>query len=259
MRPEILWTYLGEVAYGSALSLQRELHAWCRAKRSHILLLVQHPPTVTLGYRMGEDQCRLSPQELQRLGIDLFLTERGGGATYHGPGQLVAYPVFFLPAWGLGVRSFVWSLEEVMIRVAEAYGVRAGRKPGYPGVWVGEEKLGALGIAVKNRVSLHGFALNIDLDLTPFSYIFPCGLRDKGVTSLRLHATRPVPVAEVVQGSVRAFAQVFHAHLEEVSYGKAGFGPYPKRGQMGDPQSSRKAQRPRPPYHPCPEGCPAGQ
>jgi len=189
----------------------------CRAERAHFLLLLQHPPTVTLGYRPADGHCRLAPQELLRLGIDFARAERGGGATYHGPGQLVAYPLFFLPAWKLGVKDFIWRLEEVMLRVAATYGAQAARQPTRPGVWVGEEKIGAVGIAVKNCVSLHGFALNINLDLVPFSYIVPCSLPDKGVTSLEVQTGQRISLTEVVERTVEAFSDIFAARLEEVT------------------------------------------
>jgi lipoyl(octanoyl) transferase len=230
---KIRWAYLGVVAYDAALSLQRNLHKRCRTERGHFLLLLQHPPTVTLGYRLtdgladrladglagglADRPCRLAPQELRGLGINIVRVERGGGATYHGPGQLVAYPLFFLPAWRLGVRDFIGRLEEVMLRVVAAYGVQATRQPAYPGIWVGEEKIGAVGIAIKNRVSLHGFALNVNLDLAPFSYIVPCGLPNKGVTSLRVQTGRAISLVEVVQHTVEAFSSVFAAQLEEVT------------------------------------------
>lgn len=214
---KIRWGYLGVVAYRAALSLQRNLHLRCQTERSHFLLLLQHPPTVTLGYRFAEGHCRLSPQEFLRLGIDFVRVERGGGATYHGPGQLVAYVIFFLPAWRLGVKDFIWWLEEVMLRVVAAYGVVATRKRTCPGVWVGEEKIGAVGVAIKNRVSLHGFALNIELDLAPFSYIVPCGLPDKGVTSLQVQRGQAISLTEVVGHTVEAFSDVFAARLEEMT------------------------------------------
>lgn len=216
MSRKIRWMYLGTVTYGTALSLQRKLHARCREEGSHFLLLSQHPPTVTLGYRGAEEHCCLTPQELRRLGVDFVRVERGGGATYHGPGQLVTYPLFFLPAWKLGVKDFIWRLEEVMLQVATVCGVRATRKQACPGVWVGDEKIGAVGIAIKNRVSLHGFALNINLNLAPFSYIVPCGLPDKGVTSLQAKTGQIIGMTGVVQRTVEAFSGVFAAQLEEV-------------------------------------------
>ncbi len=226
MLDKIRWAYLGMVSYADALSLQRNLHTRCRIEKSHFLLLLQHSPTVTLGYRLADrlakgiigEHCRLAPQELLGLGIDVVQIERGGGAMYHGPGQLVVYPLFFLPAWRLGVKNFIWRLEEVMLRVLAAYDVQATRQQAYPGVWVGEDKIGAVGIAIKNRASLHGFALNANLDLAPFSsYIVPCGLPDKGVTSLRVQTGQVISMAEVVQRTVEAFSNVFAVQVEEVS------------------------------------------
>lgn len=235
----IRWVYPGVVAYRAALSLQRNLHMRCQTERSHFLLLLQHSPTVTLGYhRPAEGHCRLTPQEFRRLGIDFVRVERGGGATYHGPGQLVAYVIFFLPAWRLGVKDFIWRLEEVMLRVMAAYGVEAARKRTCPGVWVGEEKIGAVGVAIKNRASFHGFALNIELDLAPFSYIVPCGLSDKGVTSLQVQTGQTVSITEVVGRTMEAFSDVFAARLEEMTDGECGFSRDPRWGEMDHRQPS---------------------
>jgi lipoyl(octanoyl) transferase len=125
--------------------------------------------------------------------------------------------IFFLPAWKLGVKDFIWRLEEVMLQVAATYSVQAIRQQAYPGVWVGEEKMGAVGVAIKNRVSLHGFALNLNLDLAPFSYIVPCGLPDKGVTSLQVQTGRTISITEVVERTVEVFSDVFAARLEEMT------------------------------------------
>jgi lipoyl(octanoyl) transferase len=176
-------------------------------------LLLEHEPTVTLGYRTGPSQGLLRPEELARRGIGVVATERGGAATYHGPGQLVAYPIFFLPAWGLGVKDFIWRLEEVAIRVARAHGVRAQRSAVQRGVWVGGKKIGAVGVAVRGRASLHGLALNVSVDLGPFSYIVPCALPGLGVTSLREQTGREPELAAVARQVAKAFAEVFGATL----------------------------------------------
>jgi len=213
---KVYWAHLGTVEYADGLLLQRNLRARSLAQGSSFLLLLEHTPTVTLGYRTTQrSACLLSTDELRRLGIGVVATERGGAATYHGPGQLVVYPLFFLPAWGLGVREFVWRLEEVGIRVASQSGVRAGRKDAYRGVWVGDKKLGAIGVAIKKRISFHGLSINVNVDLGPFSYIVPCGLRDKGITSLKGETGREIDMGGVVTCALRAFSEVFEADLEQ--------------------------------------------
>jgi lipoyl(octanoyl) transferase len=217
MRPVIYLANLGLSDYRQALCVQRVLHAHCRASGENVLVLTQHYPVVTLGYRRPREQLRLSAAELAEQGIALAEVERGGGATYHGPGQLVAYPVFSSLLRKYGVRGFVARLEEVMCGVSHGFGVAATRQPGLPGVWVGERKLGAVGIAVRGGASLHGCALNVNIDLQPFAFIVPCGLTDKGVTSLeRESGGRPIPMSKVEQRTCLSFAEVFAAVVEEM-------------------------------------------
>jgi lipoyl(octanoyl) transferase len=181
-----------------------------------VLLLTQHDPVVTLGYRRPREQLRLSAVELSEKGIALVGVERGGGATYHGPGQLVAYPIFSSLLRPFGARGFVAGLEEVLSGVSRSFGVAAVRRPGLPGVWVGERKLGAVGIAVRQRVSLHGCSLNVNLDLRPFDYIIPCGLTGTAVTSLEQERGVSISMSEVIQQTRRNFAAVFAAPMEEM-------------------------------------------
>lgn len=207
---------LGRCDYERVLRMQYALHAHCVRTDHNLLLLTEHVPVVTLGYRRQHEQLRLSAELCAERGIAVIETERGGGATYHGPGQLVAYPIFSSLVRRYGVRRFVHGLEEVMIRVSRSCGVVADRRLGFPGVWVGSRKLGALGIAVRRGVSLHGFALNVNLDLQPFSYIIPCGLSDIEVTSLRQERGQDLAMAEVEDCVCREFAFVFTATLQEM-------------------------------------------
>ncbi|MBI3301213.1 MAG: lipoyl(octanoyl) transferase LipB [Deltaproteobacteria bacterium] len=209
-------TNLGRSDYRQALRVQYALHARCRATGANTLVLTEHEPVVTLGYRRPTEQLRLSAAELAGRGIALVEVERGGGATYHGPGQLVAYPIFSSLLCSQGVRSFVARLEEVMCAVSRSFGVTAMRQPGLPGVWVGKRKLGAIGIAVRRGASLHGCSLNVNLDLRPFSYIVPCGLADAEVTSLEQESGVPIPMPEVVERTRLGFAAVFAAAIEEM-------------------------------------------
>jgi lipoate-protein ligase B len=215
MRRVIYIVSLGLRDYFQALRMQHLVHERCRVTGENVLLITEHPPVITLGYRCRREQLRLSPAELAGKGIPLAEVERGGGATYHGPGQLVAYAIFSSLLRQCRVREFIFRLEEVMCRVSQSCGVATMRQPGLPGVWVREQKLGAVGIAVRGGVSLHGFALNVNLDLQPFSYIVPCGLTGKGVTNLEQEAGRSLQIAEVVEQIRLSFAEVFTAVVTE--------------------------------------------
>ncbi len=207
---------LGLTAYAQALQVQRRWHAGCVARRTNALLLTQHQPVITLGYRRPGEQIKLSAVQLRAKGLRVEYAERGGGATYHAPGQLVVYPVFSSLLHKYGVRRFITQLEEVMRQTCLRFGVQASRQDGYPGVWVGEKKIGAVGIAVRRRVSLHGFALNVDLDLRPFADIVACGLADRGVTSLRQECARPIAFPDVEQAVIENVASIFEARMEGV-------------------------------------------
>lgn len=208
---------LGLSDYRKMWQLQHTLHAHCRATGKNVLILTQHAPVVTLGYRRQSGQVRLSAAALRAKRIAVVAVERGGGATYHGPGQLVAYPIFSSLLRKYGVRGFIARLEEVMCRVSHSFAVQATRMPGLPGVWVGERKLGAVGIAVRGGTSLHGCALNVTVDLQPFSYIVPCGLVNKTVTSLALEREMSIPMAAVAELTRRSFAEVFGGVMEDIA------------------------------------------
>jgi lipoyl(octanoyl) transferase len=179
--------HLGLVPYDEALALQRDLVE--RRKADAIpdqLLLVEHPPVLTLGVRGdgGRSHILAGADELATQGIGVFETGRGGDVTYHGPGQIVGYPVISLKPDRCDVHRYVRDLEEVLIRVAADFGIAAGRVAGLTGVWVGDEKLAAIGVRISRWVTSHGFALNHSTDLSHFGLIVPCGIADRGVTSL---------------------------------------------------------------------------
>jgi lipoyl(octanoyl) transferase len=186
---------LGLVSYGEALALQRDLVEQRRAGSvGDLLLLVEHPAVLTLGVRGdgGRSHILASPEVLAERGIDVVETGRGGDITYHGPGQIVGYPILDLNPDRRDVHRYVRDLEEVLIRVAAACGIRAGRVPGLTGVWVGDEKLAAIGVRIQRWITSHGFALNHTTDLSAFDLIVPCGIADRGVTSLeRLACSAP--------------------------------------------------------------------
>ncbi len=222
--------WLGRARYAPVHELQRELvQARIDGNIGDTLLLLEHEPVVTLGRGAKAEHILVSEEERARIGLDLEETGRGGDVTYHGPGQLVAYPIFDLNPDRCDVRKYVRDLTEVMIRVCQHFGVSAGPTTKEIGAWVdlaspaawpGEDhvvrpaKIGAIGVRLSRWVTMHGFALNVTTDLTGFSAIVPCGIRDKGVASLAaLGATVPL-LPEVAELAERAFSEVFGARVE---------------------------------------------
>jgi lipoyl(octanoyl) transferase len=203
---------LGRVEYLEALSLQRSLVEDRRAGRvSDLLLVLEHPPVITLGVRGdgGRSHIVVDSAKLEALGIKVHEAGRGGDVTYHGPGQIVAYPILDLRPDRCDVHRYVRDIEEVMIRVCAAYGVDAGRIPGLTGVWVGDEKIGAIGIRMSRWITSHGLAFNVATNLDHFQLIVPCGIGDRGVTSLERVVGRPVDRREVEEELIAQFAAVF--------------------------------------------------
>jgi lipoyl(octanoyl) transferase len=200
------------VRYADALDLQKQLVEDRKADRvPDQLLLLQHPPVITLGVKSRGDRSHVlaTPEALARAGVELFETGRGGDVTYHGPGQLVGYPIVDLRPDRCDVHRYVRDLEEVLIGMAAAFGVSAGRVPGLTGAWVGDRKLAAIGVRIARWITSHGFAFNVATELDHFRLIVPCGIADKGVTSLAVLAGRSIPMDEVEDAAVAAFARVF--------------------------------------------------
>ena len=207
---------LGTIGYQAALDLQAQLVE--RRKQGLIpdqLLLLEHPPVITLGVRTRNDRSHVLESEaaLAAKGVGLFETGRGGDVTYHGPGQLVGYPIVDLKPDRCDVHRYVRDLEEVLIRAVDAFGVRAGRIEGLTGIWVGDQKLAAIGVRISPWVTSHGFALNVNTDLSHFGLIVPCGITDKGVTSLERLLGHALPMDEVAETVARQFAALFSGEL----------------------------------------------
>jgi lipoyl(octanoyl) transferase len=203
---------LGLVAYDAALDLQRRLVEERKADRvPDLLLLLQHPRVITLGVKGdgGRSHVVAPPGDLDARGVRVVEAGRGGDVTYHGPGQIVGYPILDLKPDRQDVHRYVRDIEDVMIRVCRDYGVEAGRIQGLTGTWVGEEKIGAIGIRISRWVTSHGFAFNVNTDLDDFRLIVPCGIGDRGVTSLQKLLGRSLPLDEVEDRLVRHFAEVF--------------------------------------------------
>ena len=202
---------LGSVAYGEGLELQARLVAERRADAiPDQLLLLQHPHVITLGTSSHSDHVLLDEAERRLLGIELFETGRGGDVTYHGPGQLVGYPVLDLKPDREDLHRYVRDLEQVLIEALATFGIRAGRREGLTGAWVGDEKVAAIGVRVSSGwITSHGFALNVGTDLGFFDAIIPCGIREYGVTSMERVLGRPIAMRDVEDRIVEAFERVF--------------------------------------------------
>jgi lipoyl(octanoyl) transferase len=205
---------LGRRPYGEVLELQRDL----RRRRiegalgEDVLLLVEHPPVITLGRGTRPSSLPLAPTELERRGVEVFEVERGGDVTFHGPGQLVGYPILDLREHRQDLHWYLRSLEDVLIQALGGLDIEADRNPGLTGVWTAGRKIASIGIHVKQWVTLHGFALNVTTDLDPFDLIVPCGIRQVVMTSVAAELLRPdseALMAEVRERVVGSFCEVF--------------------------------------------------
>jgi lipoyl(octanoyl) transferase len=210
----LLVRHLGRVPYAEGLQVQEQLVAERQAGRIvDVLLLLEHEPVFTMGRNARPENVLVAPDALRSRGFEIFETGRGGDVTYHGPGQVVAYPILELPAERRDVHRYVRDLEEVMIRACGDYGIAAARIPGKTGTWVGPEKIGAIGVRIARWVTSHGFAFNVTNDLAPFSLIVPCGIRDHGVTSLSRLLGREVDVREAAVRLAAHVADVFDLEI----------------------------------------------
>jgi lipoic acid synthetase len=217
---------LGVVEYQAACRLQERLAAARAAgTMGDVLLLVEHPPVITIGQGGGEEDILVPAAVLQQAGIGVCATDRGGRATYHGPGQLVAYPIL-KPANG-DLHCYVWRLEEVIIRLLATYGLAADRLVQHPGVWIDGKKVASVGIAVRDGVTRHGMALNVAPSLEHFSLLIPCGIADAGVTSLGRELGIAPDRDEVAQRFVRLFGKVFGCCMVEEPPGRKGLSSGP--------------------------------
>jgi len=229
-RPLCRALWLGRVEYEQAWALQRDLALRrARAETEDTLLLLEHPPVYTTGRRALRGRLLVPPET---LGVPLLTVDRGGDITFHGPGQLIAYPIIGLEARTRGVQAYVRALEEVIIRTLAGYGIQAGREKGLTGVWVGRDKIAAIGVRVSRPggaaggwVTSHGLALNVSVDLDWFRRIIPCGIAGRGVTSMEWVTGWPVPLPQVAERLAREFGAVFSRNIAPLAPGPAPAAP----------------------------------
>jgi lipoyl(octanoyl) transferase len=212
----------GLFPYGPACELQRQLVTARKARAiPDVLLVCEHPQVITLGRNGTRDNLRVSGELLRQKNVEFHSSDRGGDITYHGPGQVVGYPILDLTEHQRDIGWYVAHLEEVMIRATADFGLVAKRVAGQHGAWLatprGDEKLGALGVHLSRWVTSHGFAYNVSTDLGGFDLIVPCGIRGKGVTSLERALGQPVAIAEASDRIVRRFAEVFGFEMKNVA------------------------------------------
>jgi lipoyl(octanoyl) transferase len=219
VRPRLVTTActvhcLGVVDYPKALETQRLLAEACRRDGCARLLLLEHPPTYTLGVRGQQEHLLLDEEALAELGATVYQVHRGGDVTFHGPGQLVGYPILNLERWNQGPVWYVRSLEAVLIDALATFGINAQRVPSRPGVWVAKAKIAAIGVRISRGITSHGFALNVNPDLAYFSHIIPCGLEDAAITSMAQELGWIPEMNTVMEAVIGSFARVFPVEMK---------------------------------------------
>ncbi len=203
-------SHLGRTRYAEAWEFQRQLFELSlRGGTGDLLLLTEHEPVYTLGKGGDQNHLLASDEELSRDGTEIFRIDRGGDITYHGPGQIVGYPILNLQRHTPDIHKYLRDLEEVIIRTLARFDIRGEREEGLTGVWVNGEKIAALGVKVSKWITMHGFALNVNTDLHRFARIIPCGIFHKGVTSMEQLLGRIIPLAEVEASVTESFSEVF--------------------------------------------------
>jgi lipoate-protein ligase B len=220
---EVSW--LGLIDYQEAWDLQARLaHERAHGGISDQLLLLEHPHVFTLGRRGRTANVLSSDEEIRAAGAQVIHSDRGGDVTYHGPGQLVGYPILFLEEHERDVPGYVRRLEQAIIRTLADFGIESGREPEFPGVWVGQDKICAIGVKISEWVTLHGFALNVTTDLGFFNHIVPCGIVGKGVVSMERLLGKAPPMEDVRERFVARFGEVFDRAMQPAGVAAAGRG-----------------------------------
>ena len=217
---KLQWSFLGSMDYQKAWDLQRSLaEARAQGRIGDTLLLLEHPAVYTLGRTSRESDLLFPVDHLESLGARVVRVDRGGQITFHGPGQLVGYPIMDVRSWGGGPLRYVRGLEATLIGVLDAFGIAAGRADKPTGIWVEDEKIATIGVKVSRRVTTHGFALNVATDLSWFQNIVPCGMPDAGVTSMERLLGRIVSLEEVFPIVVERFGKETGRAMMEISSG----------------------------------------
>jgi len=205
----LVWN-LGLIEYSEAWKLQRRLHRQrVEGKIDDVILLLEHPPTITVGKSGTLGNVLVSREQLAQRGISLFFIDRGGDVTYHGPGQLTVYPILDLRQRGKDLHCYVRNLEEVILRTLKDFSIDGDRDERHPGVWVNEDEIAAIGLSLRRWVSMHGFALNVNVGLEPFSFINPCGFSDRRATSMSKILGSRVPMEEAANSLISHFYDIF--------------------------------------------------
>jgi lipoate-protein ligase B len=222
MAKKLEYLNLGVVPYQDAWELQKNIMSLRKAEKADdVLILLEHPHTYTLGKVAKQEHLLFSEKELQERNISTFEIDRGGDITYHGPGQIVGYPIINLKNWYADSHKYLRTLEDVLIKVLQEFGIDAGRNPKYTGVWVDDRKIAAIGIKISSWITMHGFAFNVNTDLSLFNGIIPCGIKEKDVTSLRELTGQPQDIQVIKQKILRHFMEIFD-YSEVVSSDNTG-------------------------------------
>ncbi|NUN08724.1 MAG: lipoyl(octanoyl) transferase LipB [Ignavibacteriaceae bacterium] len=209
-KKELWYCDCGLLPYAEAWELQKQLFlARKQGLIPDVVLLLEHPHTYTLGKVASKDNLLSSEDELRAEGINIFEIDRGGDITYHGPGQVVGYPIIDLNLWQKDSHKYLRALEELIISTASEYGLECGRNPKYTGVWIQDRKIAAIGIKISSWITMHGFAFNVNTELKKFNGIIPCGITDKSVTSLEAELCKPIEINEVKSKLLRHFINIF--------------------------------------------------
>jgi lipoate-protein ligase B len=215
---QLLVVNIGRSKYADAWELQKQIFSARLAQRiGDVLLLTEHDPVFTLGKGADENHLLANELELNEKKIDMFWIDRGGDVTFHGPGQIVGYPILDLNQHYLDIHRYLRELEEMIIRTLNDYGIDAGREKEFTGVWVKNEKIAALGVKVSKWITMHGFAFNVSTDLSFFDRIIPCGIFHKGVTSLQQVLGKTIEIADVHQYLVKHFSNIFAYEVKQIS------------------------------------------